>query len=108
MSGAPVTAPPCALRPFARETQLAAWPATPQADAGQLVASNGGWRSLWPAIALDACNGCGLCLLFCPDGAMVWNAHGLPEVAADWCKGCGLCARECPKDLIVMQAEPTP
>lgn len=99
------SAKPCALRPFARGDTLDAWPAAPQAASGQLVASNAGWRSRWPEIALDDCNACGLCLLFCPEGALQWTAERLPVVATDWCKGCGLCARECPKQLIAMRPE---
>lgn len=97
--------PPCRLRAFLRPDQLADWPATPQADSGQLAASNGSWRSLWPEITLAGCNDCGLCLLYCPEGAIIWNAERKPEVEPDWCKGCGLCVKECPKHLIEMKPE---
>jgi len=96
------TPPTCALRTFKRSTTLSDWPASPQANSGQLAASNSGWRTQWPQIDLEACNACGLCVLYCPDGALVWDARHLPVASADWCKGCGICARECPKDLIRM------
>lgn len=96
---------PCALRNFKRSTQLTTWPATPQADSGLLASSNAGWRSLWPAITLEGCNSCGLCLLYCPEGSLVWSSERQPVVEGDWCKGCGLCAKECPKNLIEMRPE---
>jgi len=99
------TRPPCRLQDFTRPDNLADWPATPQTDAGHLASSNRGWRAEVPTIDLEKCNACGLCLLYCPDGALVWNAQRLPEVADDWCKGCGICAKECPKDLIRMRPE---
>lgn len=105
MSTPPHNPTPCRLQAFRRATHLDAWPATPQAPAGHLAQSNAGWRSLWPAITLEGCNACGLCLLFCPEGALVWNAERLPVVENDWCKGCGLCAKECPRHLIEMQPE---
>jgi len=97
--------PPCRLRAFRRSDDMAQWPATPQADAGQLTSSNGSWRALWPEIDLAPCNACGLCLLYCPEGALVWTTQRLPKVSEDWCKGCGICAKECPKDLIRMHPE---
>ncbi|WP_086010494.1 4Fe-4S binding protein [Uliginosibacterium gangwonense] len=97
-----VSNPPCHLRPFKRSTSLAIWPNSPQADSGHLAFSNKDWRNMWPQIEWQACNSCSLCLLFCPEGAISWNANRLPIVQEDWCKGCGLCARECPKNLIAM------
>lgn len=98
-------APPCSLQAFQRASRLDAWPATPQAPAGHLALGNAGWRSQWPHIALENCNACGLCLLYCPEGAIEWNARRLPVVAADWCKGCAMCVKECPRQLIEMQPE---
>jgi pyruvate ferredoxin oxidoreductase delta subunit len=97
--------PPCRLAPFERSAQLEGWPAAPQRASGALATSNRGWRSEWPLITLADCNLCGLCLLYCPDGAITWGPDGLPTVDADWCKGCGMCARECPKHIIAMSAE---
>jgi len=97
--------PPCRLFAFKRSTLLNAWPATPQASSGHLAASNAGWRNLWPIVNRAECNACGLCLLFCPEGAVVWNSERKPSIDPDWCKGCGLCAKECPKNLIEMTPE---
>lgn len=98
-------AKPCALRPFARQTDVDAWPGSPQFAAGHLAVSNRSWRKQWPAIDLAPCNKCNLCLLYCPDAAIVANADGFPVVDEDWCKGCGICAVECPKQCVQMVDE---
>ncbi|WP_158240818.1 4Fe-4S binding protein [Telmatospirillum siberiense] len=80
------------------------WPLAPQLDAGHLTSSNSGWRTRWPEITV-ACTRCGLCFLYCPDGAIAKEGDGTPRVAPDWCKGCGVCAVECPKGAIEMRDE---
>jgi pyruvate ferredoxin oxidoreductase delta subunit len=99
--------PPCALQSFTRQTDVDAWPGSPQFAGGHLAVANRSWRTQWPAIDLAPCNKCNLCLLFCPDAAIVANADGFPQVEADWCKGCGICAVECPKQCIAMGTEET-
>jgi pyruvate ferredoxin oxidoreductase delta subunit len=98
---------PCLLQTFQRQKDVDAWPGSPQLDGGHLAASNSSWRSLWPDIDLGPCNKCNLCLLFCPDAALVSNAEGFPVVEPDWCKGCGICAVECPKKCVHMIEEGT-
>ncbi len=51
------------------------------------------------------CNGCEVCLVFCPDVAITRRDDGRFEIAYDYCKGCGLCAAECPRGAIVMTRE---
>ena len=53
-----------------------------------------------------ACEGCGGCLLTCPEHAILpargGAFHGL-VVLASRCTGCGDCAEICPADAIVIQ-----
>jgi 2-oxoacid:acceptor oxidoreductase delta subunit (pyruvate/2-ketoisovalerate family) len=51
------------------------------------------------------CNGCEVCLVFCPDVAISRRADGRFDIAYDYCKGCGLCAAECPRGAIAMTRE---
>ncbi|MFW6206119.1 MAG: FAD-dependent oxidoreductase, partial [Gemmatimonadota bacterium] len=51
------------------------------------------------------CNDCEVCLIFCPDNAILRKPGGGFEVDLDYCKGCGLCAEECPRGAIVMTRE---
>lgn len=51
------------------------------------------------------CNDCEICLIFCPDNAILRRPDGGFEVDLDYCKGCGLCAEECPRGAIVMTRE---
>lgn len=87
---------------FQRPRNIDQWPATPQFDAGHLISSNRSWRSLWPQIDTVPCTRCNLCVLYCPDAAIVLDGEQLPKVDSDWCKGCGICAVECPKACIKM------
>jgi ferredoxin len=55
------------------------------------------------------CDGCDLCLLFCPDAAIVRAADGDGyAIAAEHCKGCGICVQECPRGAMVMAEVPEP
>ncbi len=51
------------------------------------------------------CNDCELCLILCPDVAIVRREGGGFEVDLDHCKGCGVCAEECPRGAIIMTRE---
>ena len=51
------------------------------------------------------CNECELCLIFCPDVAILRRASGGFEIDMSYCKGCGICAEECPRGAIVMTKE---
>lgn len=51
----------------------------------------------------DSCQGCGACLLTCPEHAIrpAANTGGVPlTVRADRCTGCGECLEVCPVDAI--------
>ena len=57
---------------------------------------------LIPAL-LAACNVCGLCALFCPEGAMR-REDGTMVIDFDHCKGCGICEDVCPvQNAITME-----
>ena len=93
---------PCAIAPFEREHDVDDWPGSPQLTSGHLAVSNRSWRTQWPQIDLSPCNKCNLCILYCPDAAIVKSDDGFPRVEDDWCKGCGICAVECPKQCVRM------
>lgn len=65
----------------------------------------GDWRSDRPVVDREKCIKCGLCFLYCPDGAMKPVEQGYYEPDLYYCKGCGICAHECPKDAITMIEE---
>jgi 2-oxoacid:acceptor oxidoreductase gamma subunit (pyruvate/2-ketoisovalerate family)/2-oxoacid:acceptor oxidoreductase delta subunit (pyruvate/2-ketoisovalerate family) len=62
----------------------------------------GTW-SLERPVLLTACSACGVCALFCPEGAMR-RADGTMEIDYLYCKGCGICELICPvRDAIAME-----
>ena len=52
------------------------------------------------------CNECEVCLIFCPDIAIVRKEgeKGF-DFKYDYCKGCGICAHECPRNAMAMTRE---
>jgi len=69
---------------------------------GQDVAS---WRVYYPEIDYEKCVSCRLCLMYCPEAAIVADEGGRPEIDTRFCKGCGVCANECPQKAIEMKKE---
>lgn len=66
----------------------------------------GDWKTYTPVRDLEKCTKCTLCVIFCPDGAIHWNAEKDDiEFDYNFCKGCGICANECPTDAIEMRRE---
>jgi 2-oxoacid:acceptor oxidoreductase delta subunit (pyruvate/2-ketoisovalerate family) len=51
------------------------------------------------------CNGCEVCLVFCPDVAISRGPDGRLVIDYEHCKGCGICAAECPRGAILMTRE---
>jgi 2-oxoacid:acceptor oxidoreductase delta subunit (pyruvate/2-ketoisovalerate family) len=55
---------------------------------------------------MDGCTACGVCALFCPEGAITRDG-GTIAVDYLYCKGCGICEVVCPvRNAIVMEAVP--
>lgn len=65
----------------------------------------GDWRSEKPVVDKVECNKCGLCFLYCPDGAIKRLDDGYYESDLYYCKGCGICAKMCPRGAITMIEE---
>lgn len=65
----------------------------------------GDWRSERPVRDQDKCIKCGICWMFCPEGAIHQQEDGLFETNLFYCKGCGICSVECPKGVIKMIEE---
>jgi len=66
----------------------------------------GDWKTYKPVRDLAKCTRCLLCAIFCPDGAIQWNADKNDiEFDYKYCKGCGICANECPVKAIEMKLE---
>jgi pyruvate ferredoxin oxidoreductase gamma subunit len=69
-----------------------------------LAYPTGSWRYSRPVIDPDACNGCGVCEMYCPDTS-VQVVDKLAVVDYEYCKGCGICAEECARGAIQMVPE---
>ncbi len=65
----------------------------------------GDWRTERPVMDKEKCNKCGLCWLYCPDGAIKLLEDGYYEPDLFYCKGCGICAKACRREAITMIEE---
>lgn len=65
----------------------------------------GDWRTFRPKINKEECNKCGICWMYCPEGAISQDEDGTFKIDLDYCKGCGICAKECPTKKIEMLRE---
>ncbi len=69
-------------------------PVFPASTVDSLASHTGSW-SLERPVLTEACSGCALCALFCPEGAIVRTDHAI-AIDYDYCKGCGICEVTCP------------
>jgi Pyruvate/2-oxoacid:ferredoxin oxidoreductase delta subunit/coenzyme F420-reducing hydrogenase delta subunit len=59
----------------------------------------------------DSCDGCGMCVAFCPTGALRSYEEGDRQVidfSSRYCLACGLCAEICPQATIAYSASVNP
>ncbi len=49
----------------------------------------------------SACTACGLCVVTCPEGALVPARHR-PDVVLARCSGCMACVEVCPRDAVAV------
>jgi pyruvate ferredoxin oxidoreductase gamma subunit len=69
-----------------------------------LAYPTGSWRYSRPVIDLLACNGCGVCEMFCPDSCLsIVDEKAIIDF--EFCKGCGICAETCARNAIQMVIE---
>jgi pyruvate ferredoxin oxidoreductase gamma subunit len=69
-----------------------------------LAYPTGSWRYSRPVIDLEACNGCTVCEMFCPDSCLaIVDEKAVMDL--DFCKGCGICAEVCARNAIQMVVE---
>jgi pyruvate ferredoxin oxidoreductase gamma subunit len=71
-----------------------------------LAMQTGAWRILRPVVDEDTCTQCGLCRIYCPEGAIDMNTKGFPTVDLLHCKGCLICMVQCPAHAIQARPEP--
>jgi 2-oxoacid:acceptor oxidoreductase gamma subunit (pyruvate/2-ketoisovalerate family)/2-oxoacid:acceptor oxidoreductase delta subunit (pyruvate/2-ketoisovalerate family) len=82
------------LEPAPEAPARPATPLYPVSTTTSLANHTGSW-SLDRPVLTDACSGCALCALFCPEGAIA-RANGSVAIDYLYCKGCGICEAVCP------------
>jgi pyruvate ferredoxin oxidoreductase gamma subunit len=69
-----------------------------------LAYPTGSWRYNRPVVDPQVCNGCGVCIEFCPDSSLtVVDKQAIIDYV--FCKGCGICAQICARGAIQMVIE---
>lgn len=94
--------------PFVPPTQVVRSSSTPVyavSTTDSLGNHTGTWSLDRPLIAAE-CTACGVCALFCPEGAMT-KSDGAMVIDYLYCKGCGICEVVCPvRNAIAMEEVP--
>lgn len=68
--------------------------------------NTGEWRSKRPIHDKEKCKHCMMCVLPCPDNAIIHNLEDkMLGIDYSKCKGCGVCAKVCPFNAIYMVPE---
>jgi pyruvate ferredoxin oxidoreductase delta subunit len=67
--------------------------------------NTGSFRNQRPILDAKKCTKCGMCWVYCPDGAIYLNSDKVYEINLKYCKGCGICAEECAPKAIKMVDE---
>ncbi len=75
------------------------------AAANSLLRETSGWRTFRPVLVAEKCNGCWLCFVYCPDGAISMTKDDRPAIDYDHCKGCQICVHECPTKALIAERE---
>ena len=56
--------------------------------------------TIMPELALELCDGCGLCVAACHGGGIVWVEGKVRIVEIETCDFCGVCETVCPHGAI--------
>jgi 2-oxoacid:acceptor oxidoreductase delta subunit (pyruvate/2-ketoisovalerate family) len=78
-------------------------------EAGSAIKNKtGSWRTTSRPLVTPKCIGCGICVWYCPEGAIKIEEKDGKKIAVidyEHCKGCMLCAGECPQKAIEKEDE---
>ena len=106
-------APPPVTRGWLRRDLARLANATPALPARSAHEERSGAESLPARLPLGAvavsaaCDGCGLCVRYCPHGSLALQEDRL-VVDCETCSGCGLCAEVCPPAALAVRPAPLP
>ncbi len=56
--------------------------------------------SEWPDVYQSKCNGCGVCITVCANGALIMTEKGIELLHVGECDWCGQCEAVCPTGAI--------
>ena len=70
----------------------------------------GDWKYEKPVVDKEKCIGCGQCVPYCPDAAIILKKYqegqkDKADIDYNFCKGCGVCAQVCPMKAILMKKD---
>ena len=53
-----------------------------------------------PELDIELCDGCGLCIIACHGGGIVWKESKVSIIETGTCDYCGVCEMVCPRGAI--------